>query len=117
MQDEVTVTRELELEAPREEVWEALTDPAELSEWFANDVELEPQPGGEGIFRWDDGDERHAVVEEVVPFERFAFTWDESRVVIELEEIPFGTRVTVVESPTAGWSSALELRAWALAAV
>jgi len=113
--EQVTVTRELELEAPREEVWEALTDPAELSEWFANEVELDPEPGGEGIFRWDDGDERRAVVEEVVPLERFAFTWDESRVVIELEEIPSGTRVTVVESPTGGWAAALELRAWSAA--
>jgi uncharacterized protein YndB with AHSA1/START domain len=106
------VTRELELDARPEEVWEALTDPGELSEWFANDVELDPEPGGEGIFRWDDGDVRHAVVEEVIPLERFAFTWEDSRVVIELEEIPCGTRVTVVESPSAGWAAALELRAY-----
>ena len=116
MRDEIAVTRELELDAPPDEVWEALTDPGELSEWFANDVELDAEPGGEGVFRWDDGEVRYAVVEEVVPLERFAFTWEESRVVIELEEIPFGTRVTVVESPTAGWSTALELRAWALVA-
>jgi hypothetical protein len=41
------------------------------------------------------------------------FTWDESRVVIELDEIPIGTRVTVIESPVAEWSTALELRACA----
>jgi len=112
MSEQVEIMRELEVDAPREEVWEALTDPAELAEWFANDVELEPEPGGEGVFRWDDGDVRHAVVEEVVPLERFAFTWEDGRVVIELEEVPAGTRVTVVESPTAEWSTALELRAW-----
>jgi uncharacterized protein YndB with AHSA1/START domain len=117
MSEQVEVTREVELDAPREEVWEALTDADELAEWFANDVELDPEPGGEGVFRWDDGDERHAVVEEVVPLERFAFTWEDGRVVIELEEIPCGTRVTVVESPTAEWSTALELRAFSLAAV
>src|SRR4051812_34140058 len=76
------VTREIELDAPREEVWEALTDADRLAEWFANDVELEAEPGGEGTFRWDDGEVRHAVVEEVVPLERFTFTWDESRVEI-----------------------------------
>jgi uncharacterized protein YndB with AHSA1/START domain len=109
------VTRQVELEAAPEEVWEALTDEDSLAEWFANDVELELEPGGEGVFRWDNGEVRYAVVEEIVPLERFAFTWDDSRVVIELEEIPAGTRVTVIESPTAGWSCALWLRAQALA--
>ena len=110
------VTREIELDSPPDEVWRALTDPAELEQWFANDVELDPREGGEGTFRWDDGDERHAVVEEVDPERRFAFTWDGGHVVIELEEIPAGTRVTVVESPVAEWSSALELRACSLVA-
>lgn len=110
------IRREIELDAPPDEVWRALTDPDELEQWFANDVELEPEPGGEGLFRWDDGDERHAVVEEVVPERRFVFTWDGDRVEIELEEQPLGTRVIVVESPLAEWSSALELRASALVA-
>ena len=35
------VTREVVLEAPVEEVWDALTDPEQLEEWFANDVELD----------------------------------------------------------------------------
>jgi uncharacterized protein YndB with AHSA1/START domain len=109
------ITREIELDAPPDEVWEALTDEDKLAEWFANDVELDAEPGGEGVFRWDDGEERRAVVEEVEPERRFVFTWDESRVVIELEEIPVGTRVTVVESPVAEWSTALELRACAYA--
>ena len=112
----MNVTREIELESPPEEVWDALTDPERLEEWFANDVELDAEPGGEGVFRWDDGEVRHAVVEEVVPLERFAFTWDGSRVVIELEAVAVGTRVTVVESPLAEWTTALELRACALVA-
>ena len=88
------VTREVVLEAPVEEVWEALTEPERLEEWFANDVELELEPGGDGVFRWDDGEERHAVVEEVEPGRRFAFTWDdEGRVEIELDEVDGGTRV------------------------
>jgi uncharacterized protein YndB with AHSA1/START domain len=109
------VKREIELDSPPDEVWRALTDPDELEQWFANDVELEPREGGEGTFRWDDGEERHAVVEEFDPERRFAFTWDDGHVVIELEELPAGTRVTVVESPVGEWSSALELRACAVA--
>src|SRR6266545_3383385 len=81
------IKREIEIDAEPGEVWSAVTDPAELEQWFANEVE---------------------------PERRFAFTWEGSRVVIELEELPIGTRVIVVESPAAEWSSALELRACAL---
>lgn len=115
MSDEVTVTRKVEVEAPPSEVWKALTDEDELERWFANDVDLDAEPGGDGVFRWDNGEERHARVEEVDEERLFVFTWDGSRVVIELEEIPAGTRVTVVESPLGEWSTALELRACAYA--
>ena len=42
------VTREVVLEAPLDEVWDALTDPDQLEEWFS-----------------EDGEERELVVEEV----------------------------------------------------
>jgi uncharacterized protein YndB with AHSA1/START domain len=109
----VDVTREVVLPAERDEVWSALTEPERLEEWFANDVELDLEPGGKGVFRWDDGEERHAVVEEVEPGRRFAFTWDESHVAIELDEVEGGTRVVVTETAGAGWSTALELHALA----
>ncbi len=108
------VRREIVVPAPADEVWSALTEPERLQEWFANEVELELEPGGRGTFRWDDGEERHAVVEEVVPGRRFAFTWEESRVAIELEEVDEGTRVVVTETLGAGWGTALELHALAL---
>ncbi len=108
------VRREIVLPSEPEEVWSALTEADRLEEWFATDVELEPAPGGEGIFRWGDGDERHVVVEEVEPQRRFAFTWDESRVVIELEPVEDGTRVVVTETLEAGWGMAVSLRALAL---
>ena len=40
------VRREIVLPNPREEVWEALTDPERLEDWFANDVDLDLRPGG-----------------------------------------------------------------------
>ncbi len=109
------VTREVVLEAPVEEVWAALTEPELLEEWFANDVELDLEPGGDGVFRWDDGDERHAVVEEVDPERRFTFTWDDGHVEIDLEEVDGGTRVLVTETAGAGWATALSLHALAYA--
>jgi uncharacterized protein YndB with AHSA1/START domain len=112
------IRKEIVLPATRDDVWDALTDEDRLEEWFANDVELDLEPGGDGVFRWDDGEERHAVVEEVVPERRFTFTWDdEGRVEIELEEVEGGTRVHVTETAGAGWSTALSLRALALRAL
>ncbi len=111
------VTREVELPVTPDEAWDALTDPERLEEWFANEVELDLREGGDGLFRWDDGEERHAVVEEVDPLRRFAFAWDGGRVVIELEERDGSTLVRVTESANAGWATALGLRAMALVAV
>jgi uncharacterized protein YndB with AHSA1/START domain len=117
----VEVRREVVLPAPREEVWSALTESDRLSEWFANDVDLDPRPGGEGVFRWDDGEERRAVVERVEPERRFELAWedaDEAHVAFTLEDVPEGTRLTVVESApgpracAAEWCWGVEL--WAL---
>ena len=104
------VKREIEFGLPPDEIWRALTDEEELEQWFANDVELDAVPGGEGVFRWDDGETRHALIEELEPERRFVFTWDDSRVVIELEEIPTGTRVTVNNGPGRTKRSARERR-------
>jgi uncharacterized protein YndB with AHSA1/START domain len=119
---DVTVEREIELPVSPEEAWAAITDADRLREWFANEVELDLREGGEGVFRWDDGEQRRAVVEEVDPLHRFAFTWNggpdgASTVVIELEEREGATLVRVRESANAGWATALGLRAMALVAV
>jgi uncharacterized protein YndB with AHSA1/START domain len=108
----VEITRELVLTQPPEEVWEALTDPERLAEWFANEVELDPRPGGRGVFRWDNGETRTATVEEVDPLHRFGFRWEdegEGEVEFELEEVDEGTKVTVRET-TGEFSAAIELR-------
>jgi uncharacterized protein YndB with AHSA1/START domain len=114
------VKREIVLPAPREEVWSALTESERLAEWFANDVELDAAPGGSGIFRWENGEERRAVVDDVEPERAFAFTWDDdSRVAFTLEDDQDGTLLTVVETApepracaAAEWSWGVEL--WAL---
>jgi uncharacterized protein YndB with AHSA1/START domain len=108
--------REILLPAPRDDVWDALTDPERLEEWFANEVELDLRPGGEATFRWANGEERHAVVETVEPEERLALRWEggDGDVVFTLADDLDGTRLRVVET-TAAWSTALDLRASALA--
>ena len=61
------VTREIVFPDSPDEVWKALTEAEQLEEWFANDVELDPREGGDGVFRWDDGEERRAKVLVVEP--------------------------------------------------
>jgi uncharacterized protein YndB with AHSA1/START domain len=105
------VEREIEVPETPDEVWEALTEPQRLEEWFASEVELDARPGGEGVFRWGDGDERHAVVRELEEAERLILDWDDGgSVAIELEPLVDGTRVHVIES-SPDFAPAFEMRA------
>jgi uncharacterized protein YndB with AHSA1/START domain len=117
----VEIMREIDFPVPPDEVWEALTDPDQLEEWFANDVELDPREGGAGVFRWEDGDEKHATVVVSEPPERLVLDWDDDgEVEFTLEETEDGTRLRVRETSRcsfgAGFASALELRALAAVA-
>src|ERR687887_1303496 len=71
------VEREVVFPATPGEVWEALTEPERLEEWFATEVELDPRPGGEGVFRWENGEERRATVREAEPGEKLVLDWDD----------------------------------------
>ncbi len=111
------VVREVVFDAPPDEVWEALTDPERLEEWFANDVDFDLDRGG--VFRWEDGEVRHAVVEEIEPERRLAIRWwdpsspEESQVTFTLDETEEGTRLVVTETGSAEWAWALEAHAYA----
>ena len=87
------VTREIVLPVPRERAWELFTEPAELREWLADDVEFEAEEGAPLH-----ADDRDGVVEEVEPEERIVFLWGDSRVEWELEDDPGGTRFRVTET-------------------
>ena len=102
------VVRENELDADPQDVWTALTDEAQLEEWFANDVELDPRPGGRGVFRWDNGERREAVVESVEEGSRIVLRFDDDGLV-DLSVVPIegGTLVRVREAAPS-WSTALE---------
>ena len=110
------IEREIVLPVPREEAWDALTVAEQLEEWFANDVELDATPGGRGVFEWDNGEVRHAVVESIDELERLVLRWDDDGVVeLELGDHPDGTSVHVRETAP-DWGVALEMlasAAWA----
>jgi uncharacterized protein YndB with AHSA1/START domain len=104
------IEREIELPASVQAVWLALTDPDCLSEWLADEVWLDPHPGGEA--RFVSGEEvKRGWVEEVSPpgedgpgSGRLAFWWavDEepaSRVSISVTGRGDGTSVVrIVET-------------------
>jgi uncharacterized protein YndB with AHSA1/START domain len=103
--DQARITRTVELDAPAEDVWRALTEPALLGDWLDSVVDLDVRPGGGGLIVEADGAVRRARVDEVDPARRLALRWwpedgsgPESKVELDLEATPEGTRVVVTET-------------------
>jgi uncharacterized protein YndB with AHSA1/START domain len=108
--DRPTIERELLLSVSSQRVWSALTDGEQLSSWFGARVVVDARAGGSATFRWPDGTERDATVEEVVPLHRLAFRWapfqrtpvgarvvPANRVEFTLEEVEEGTLLRITE--------------------
>ena len=104
--EEVSITRSVDLEAPAEDVWRALTDPDLLADWLDGDVDLDVRPGGGGTIVEPDGVVRRARVDEVVPARRLSLRWwpedgdgPASTVRLDLEPTDGGrTRLVVTET-------------------
>lgn len=72
---ERVVEKTLELDAPIERVWRAITDPAEIRRWFDDRTDFQPTPGYEGAFVWDaHGSFAVKVVEAQAPT-RVVWSW------------------------------------------
>jgi uncharacterized protein YndB with AHSA1/START domain len=91
------VERDIVLPVTRERAWELITEPGELEGWLADDVDFEAEEGAPLRVTFEDGGEREGVVEAVEPEERVVFRWGDSRVEWRLDDVPGGTRFTVVE--------------------
>lgn len=103
------VTREVVLDAPRDEVWEAITRPERLAEWFGGEVDLDPVPRGRVEHRAPDGSRRTGRVVSVDPPLRLVIWWTDAgdrdapaaggtRVEFVLLARDGGTLLTVTES-------------------
>jgi uncharacterized protein YndB with AHSA1/START domain len=103
------IDREILIEAPVEVVWQTITEPDQISQWFADRVDLVVEPGAHGFMEF--GDQGGPVVVEVVdPPTRFSFRWNHPRgeepvagnsMLVEFTLTPEGgerTRLRVVES-------------------
>ena len=105
----LTIDRDILIEAPVEVVWRTITEPDQMSQWFADRVELVIEPGAHGYMEF--GDQGGPVVVEVVDRpRRFSFRWNHPRgeepvagnsMLVEFTLTPEGaerTRLRVVES-------------------
>src|SRR5215471_1848306 len=77
---ELTIAREIVIDAPAGIVWRTITEPDQITGWFADRVELDLRPGGRGAFVFDRGTDRQPianrlVVERVDPPRLFSFRW------------------------------------------
>jgi uncharacterized protein YndB with AHSA1/START domain len=106
---DLVIDREVLIEAPAEVVWRTITEPDQVTQWFADRVELVVEPGAHGYMGF--GDQGGPVVVEIVdPPTRFSFRWNHPRgeepvagnsMLVEFTLTPEGeerTRLRVVES-------------------
>lgn len=120
------IQRQIEIQAPRSRVWQAIADSQQLGSWFGLRIEGPFKKGSivrakrvpssvaepSGTSCSSDAPDLTMSIESIEPENRFSFRWhpfsydpkyDYSKepmtlVVFELTEIPGGTRVTVTES-------------------
>jgi uncharacterized protein YndB with AHSA1/START domain len=110
------IEREVVIDAPVEVVWRTITEPDQITQWFADRVELDLKPGGRGFMGF--GDQGGPVVVETVdPPTRFSFRWNhpdteepapQNSMLVEFILVPIGgerTRLKVAES-------GIERRSW-----
>lgn len=106
-----SIERVMTLPVPIERAWSAITDPAEVRQWFGDQSDYELREGGEGRFKWGDEGSRMRIV-TLEPPRRFVYRWapgnDDQSIPFDempttlveyvLESIPDGTRLTLTES-------------------
>lgn len=103
------IERDILTEAPAEVVWRVITEPDQITQWFADRVELTVEPGARGYMGFgDQGGE--VVVEAVEPPSHFSFRWNHppgeepvpgNSMLVEFTLTPEGedrTRLRVTES-------------------
>jgi uncharacterized protein YndB with AHSA1/START domain len=70
-----SIKREVLIVAPVETVWSIVTEPDQISRWFANSAEVDLRPGGDVLFKFDSGIAGRGTVEKVEPPSLFSFRW------------------------------------------
>ena len=69
------IERTLIIDSAQNEVWEVLTNPVKLSQWFGQSAEFKLEPGSIGSFGWDDHGTFAMRIEQVEPQDFFSWSW------------------------------------------
>ncbi len=109
--EKMQIQFEIDISAPPEQVWKQLATKDGMRKWFSTSLIFDMQIGGE--FRMEVNHDGHWIffgeVQKIVPNQELAFTWTQQEVgqeawpiatlvTFKLEEIPSGTRVSLVHS-------------------
>lgn len=104
------------IDAPPEQVWQALTDPELISQWSGAQAEFSAEPGAE--YKLWNGDIAGSVV-EVVPMNRLVQTWKPNNWTVEDSIVTFtlspsegGTRVDLIHENVQDWDYAGTSEGW-----
>lgn len=115
-----SIEREIHVEASPEVVFEVVSSPEHISEWWTDDAKVEATPGAVGELVWGDRAEVVPImVVDAVPPRLFSFRWcypdgnvndsaESLLVSFELTRSGTGTRVRLVETGfrEMGWEAA-----------
>jgi len=104
--EKLTVEKDIWVDAPRERVWQAITDDKQLMKWWGDHWEIPSLEVGAEIKFGEPGDLMTASIERLEPPREFAIRWPpqpqyhstEIFTTFTLEEESGGTRVKVSET-------------------
>lgn len=111
------VTRKCQVAGDTATVWAALTEPAQVAQWFGDTAEIDLRVGGAVRFTWPAGEVSHGVITRLEPGVSLAYRWDVFGTIVEPQLFPTveltvaeaaegGSTVTVVETGLALVSAA-----------
>ena len=106
---ELDITRSIDIHAPLDRVWAAITEPDLIAQWFGETAEFDATPGGAGSFGWPDHGPFRVVVEHVDEPKTLVYRWardagvdpvpgNSTLVRFDLTEIADGTRLDLSET-------------------
>ncbi len=104
------IEREVVVAAPRERVWEIITQAEHVGKWFGESAEVDLRPGGTIVLRWEKHGTVYGTIEKIEEPHFFSYRWNpgifgekpstESSTLVEFTLTPQGrqTRLRVVET-------------------
>ena len=115
------IERDLFLPVSLEKVWQAISTPTGLSNWFSDQVRFTQIVGETIKFVWDEYGTVYGRIEQIDPPTTFAYRWrahgipeteplqnnNSSLVTFSLTEVEGGTQLQVVETGFAGLDTAV----------